>query len=64
MVDLIKSLFEPKTAAAILIALGIFTALYTAWIKFFFDKRIKRFELAMKSTNEQELEQIRNDNSN
>jgi len=35
MADLIKSFFEPKTAAAILIALGVFTALYTAAIKFF-----------------------------
>jgi len=35
MADLIKSFFEPKTAAAILIALGVFTALYAAAIKFF-----------------------------
>ena len=55
MADLLKSIFEPKIAAAILIALGVFTAAYTTGIKFFFDKRIKRFELAMKSTNEKEL---------
>ena len=64
MADLIKSLFEPKTAAAILIALGVFSALYTAGIKFFFDKIIRRFELDMKSTHDKELQQIRIDNSN
>jgi hypothetical protein len=60
MADLIKSFFEPKTAVAILIALGVFTALYTAAIKFFFDKRM----LAMKSTHDTELQRIRIDNSN
>jgi hypothetical protein len=64
MVDLLKSVFEPQTATAILIALGVFSAFYTAGIKFFFDKRIKRFELDMKSTHDKELQEIRIDNSN
>ena len=62
MTDLIAHLFEPKTAALILIALGVFTALYTAAIKSFFDKKLKSFELRIKSLNDKELVQIQNQN--
>ena len=63
MTNLITRLFEPKTALLILIVLGVFTALYTAAIKSFFDRRLKRFELAMKSLKDKELLQLQNENS-
>jgi hypothetical protein len=63
MTNLITRLFEPKTAVLILIVLGVFTALYTAAIKSFFDRRLKRFELEMKSLKDKDLVQIQNENT-
>jgi len=44
VVDLLSKLFTPKVTLVILLILGVITTLYTAIIKFFFDRRLKSFE--------------------
>lgn len=44
VVELLSKLFTPKVTLVILLILGGITTLYTAIIKFIFDRRVKRFE--------------------
>jgi hypothetical protein len=63
MIELISKLFTPEIALLVLIIIGIFTAIYTAVIKFFFGRRLKRFEIELKSLKDEDLEKLRNDNA-
>lgn len=53
--------FAPATVYLIVIVLGIFTAIYTAFVKFFFGKRLKKFEIELKSNLDMNLEKLRRD---
>lgn len=44
VIELLRELFTPAGALAALILVGLFTALYTAIIKYWFDKRLKSAE--------------------
>ena len=43
-VELLLRLFTPSGAVVVALILGVFTALYTAIIKFLFEKKLKKFE--------------------
>jgi hypothetical protein len=44
LVDLLLRLFTPAGALVMVVILGVFTTLYSAIIKFVFEKRLKKFE--------------------
>lgn len=44
LIELLKELFTPAGALAVLILMGVFTALYTAIIKYWFDRKLKSAE--------------------
>jgi hypothetical protein len=41
MIELLSKLFSPEGVLVVIIILGIFTALYTAAIRFLFERRLK-----------------------
>jgi hypothetical protein len=59
--DLISQLFSPGPAFLMLIILGIFTAIYTAVIRFFFEWRLKRSEIDANRLKDEDLERLRKD---
>jgi len=44
LIDLLLRLFTPAGTLVLVIVLGVFTALYTAIIKYLFDRKLKGLE--------------------